>query len=150
MSTLLREQKTCLNHALKFPQAKYVAYFTRSNMPIENNDLVQGVLDSRTAEAEDHPEIHQYEIDSTSGNRPHEGLIVCIRKINQSFSLPLIWTETCIVVVQGHLSNFGATLKIRKKNLNLIRITSKFLHNISTCMCMRKCNKNGEFSPFHF
>ena len=80
MSTLLREQKTCLNHALKFPQAKYVAYFTRSNMPIENNDLVQGVLDSRTAEAEDHPEIHQYEIDSTSGNRPHEGLIVCIRK----------------------------------------------------------------------
>ena len=23
-------------------------------------------------------------------------------------------------------------------------------YNISTCICIRKCNKNGEFSPFHF
>ena len=22
--------------------------------------------------------------------------------------------------------------------------------NISTCICIRKCNKNGEFSPSHF
>ena len=40
-------------------------------MTVENSDLVQGVLSSLTAEAEEHPEIHQYEIDSTSGNEEH-------------------------------------------------------------------------------
>ena len=36
------------------------------------------------------------------------------------------------------------------KNPILIRISSKFLHNISTCICIRKNYKNGEFSPSHF
>ena len=31
------------------------------------------------------------------------------------------------------------------KNPILIRISSKFLHNISTCIYIKKCNKNGEF-----
>ena len=26
----------------------------------------------------------------------------------------------------------------------------KIINNISTCICIRKCNKNGEFSPCHF
>ena len=32
----------------------------------------------------------------------------------------------------------------------LIGISSNFLHNISTCICIRKNYKNGEFSPSHF
>ena len=43
----------------------------------------------------------------------------------------------------------GATLKI-VKNPNVIGISSNFLHNISTCICIRKKYKNGEFSTFHF
>lgn len=58
-----------LSHALKFSQAKYVAYFTRSNIQMENNDLIEGVLSSHSAEADDYPELCQYEIDSTSGKQ---------------------------------------------------------------------------------
>ena len=29
-------------------------------------------------------------------------------------------------------------------------MSSRFLHNIRTCMCIRKKCKNGEFSPCHF
>ena len=36
------------------------------------------------------------------------------------------------------------------KNPILIGISSNFLHNISTCICIRKNYKNGEFSPSHF
>ena len=53
-----------------------------------------------------------------------------------------IWPET--------MYYFGATLKICKKNPILIGINSKFLHNISTCICIRKNYKNGEISPSHF
>ena len=41
-------------------------------------------------------------------------------------------------------------LKTFMKNPILIGISSNFLHNISTCICIRKCNKNEEFSPNHF
>ena len=45
---------------------------------------------------------------------------------------------------------FGATLKIHKI-LILIGISLKFFYTISistcTCISIRKCNKNGEFSP---
>ena len=43
---------------------------------------------------------------------------------------------------------FGATLKIHKI-LILIGISLKFFYtiSISTCTSIRKCNKNGEFSP---
>ena len=36
------------------------------------------------------------------------------------------------------------------KNPISIGITSNFLHNVKTCICIRKCNKNGEFSPCDF
>ena len=48
---------------------------------------------------------------------------------------------------------FGPILEqIKKfiKNPILIGISSNFLHNISTCICIRKNYKNGEFSPSHF
>ena len=59
-----------------------------------------------------------------------------------------IWPNPC-TIVQGLWPDFGATLKIHKK-LILIRICSKFLHNIRTCICIRKNYKNGEFSRSHF
>ena len=36
---------------------------------MENNDLIEGVLSSHSAEADDYPELCQYEIDSTSGKQ---------------------------------------------------------------------------------
>ena len=36
------------------------------------------------------------------------------------------------------------------KNPIFIGMSSKFLYNISTCICIRKNYKNGEFSPSHF
>ena len=36
------------------------------------------------------------------------------------------------------------------KNTILIGISSNFLHNISTCICIRKNYKNGDFFPCHF
>ena len=55
----------------------------------------------------------------------------------------------CTIIVQGLLSDFGATVK-NIKNPILIGNSSKFLHNISACICIRKNYKNGEFSPTHF
>ena len=55
--------------------------------------------------------------------------------------------------IRGGLYYSTGTLEQLKKfvkNPILIRISSNFLHNISTCICIRKCNKNGEFSPCHF
>ena len=52
-------------------------------------------------------------------------------------------------IVQGLWPDFGANLKIHKKSI-LIGTSSKFLYNIGTCICIIKCNKNGEFSPCHF
>ena len=46
--------------------------------------------------------------------------------------------------------SFEASLIISKKNPSLIALSSKFLHNIKTCICIRKCNKNEEFSPSDF
>ena len=43
-------------------------------------------------------------------------------------------------IVQGVWHNFLATLKIQKNSI-LIVISSNFLHDISTCMCIRKCIK---------
>ena len=61
-----------------------------------------------------------------------------------------IWPETMYyTIVQELLPDFGATVK-NIKNPILIGISSKFLHNISTCIRIRKNYKNGEFSPTHF
>ena len=66
------------------------------------------------------------------------------------FIFDKIWPKTMYDIVQGLWPNFGATLKIYKKNPILIGISSKLLHNIGTCICIRQCNKNGEYSPSNF
>ena len=55
----------------------------------------------------------------------------------------VVRTCTCVYMA------FRATLKIHKNPI-LIGISLNFLHNISTCICIRKCNKNGKFSPSLF
>ena len=44
-------------------------------------------------------------------------------------------------IVQGLWPDFGVTLKICKKNPILIGISLNFLHNIRTCICIRKIIK---------
>ena len=66
-----------------------------------------------------------------------------------NFIFDEFWPETMYystVTLARFLSNF---LKF-VKNPILIGISSNFLHNISTCICIRKCNKNAEFPQFHF
>ena len=49
----------------------------------------------------------------------------------------------------GILSDFGATLKNRKKskfNRNELKLSTQ----LKTCICIRKKYKNGEFSTCHF
>ena len=60
-----------------------------------------------------------------------------------------IWPET-MYYSTGTLARFLSNFKKFVKNSNLIGITSNFLHYISTCICIRKNYKNGEFSPSHF
>ena len=59
-----------------------------------------------------------------------------------------IWLKT-MYYSTGSLARFLSSFKFFK-NPNLTGISSNFLHNIRTCICIRKCNKNGEFSPSHF
>ena len=60
-----------------------------------------------------------------------------------------IWPMT-LYYSTGPFAQF--LLKKFVKNLILIGISSKFLHNINTCIhvCIRKNCKNEEFSPNHF
>ena len=63
-----------------------------------------------------------------------------------------IWPKT-MYYSTGTFTRFYSILEqIKKfvKNPNLFGINSNFLHNIRTCICIRKKYKNGEFSPFHF
>ena len=60
-----------------------------------------------------------------------------------------IWPMT-LYYSTGSLARFWSNLKKFVKNPILIRISSNFLHNISTCICIRKNYKNGEFSPSDF
>ena len=60
-----------------------------------------------------------------------------------------IWPET-MYYSTGTLARFWSNFKNSQKNPILIRISSNILHNISTCICIRKCNKNEEFFPSHF
>ena len=64
-------------------------------------------------------------------------------------SLLVIFGQNPCTIVEGLWPNFKATIKIHKNTI-LIGISSNFLHNISTCICIRKNYKNGEFSPSHF
>ena len=60
-----------------------------------------------------------------------------------------IWPIT-LYYNTGTLVLFLSKFKIQKKNPILIGISSNFLLHISTCICIRKCNKNEKFSPSHF
>ena len=56
-----------------------------------------------------------------------------------------IWPNT-LYYSTGSWARFWSNFK----NSILIGISSKFLCNISTCICIRKNYKNGEFSPSQF
>ena len=60
-----------------------------------------------------------------------------------------IWPMTMYYSTRA-LTRFWSNFKKFVKNPILIGINSNFLHNISTCICIRKNYKNGEFSPSHF
>ena len=60
-----------------------------------------------------------------------------------------IWPET-MYYSTGTLTRFWSNFKKFVKNPNLVGISSNFINNISTCMCMKKNYKNGEFSTFNF
>ena len=60
-----------------------------------------------------------------------------------------IWPMT-LYYSTGALTRFWSNFKKFVKNPILIGISSNFLHNISTCIHIRKNYKNGEFSPSHF
>ena len=60
-----------------------------------------------------------------------------------------IWPMT-LYYSTGSLVHFWSNFKKIVKNPILIGISSNFLRNISTCICIRKNYKNGEFSPSHF
>ena len=60
-----------------------------------------------------------------------------------------IWLKT-LYYSTGSLAQFWSNFKFFFKNLNLIGMSSKFLQNISTCICIRKNYKNGKFSPIDF
>ena len=57
-----------------------------------------------------------------------------------------IWPKT-LYYSTGALARFLSNFKNSEKNPILIGISSNFLHNIRTCICIRKNYKNGEFSP---
>ena len=61
-----------------------------------------------------------------------------------------IWPMTLYYYSTWSLARFWSNLKKFVKNPILIGISSKFLHNISTCIRIRKNYKNGEFSPSQF
>ena len=65
------------------------------------------------------------------------------------FNFGEIWPET-MYYSTGTLTRFSSNFKNFVKNPILIGISSNFLHNINTCICIRKNYKNGEFSPFQF
>ena len=64
-------------------------------------------------------------------------------------SLLAIFHEIPSTIVQGLWPDFGATLNFFKNPI-LIEISSNFLHNIRTCICIRKKYINGDSFPSHF
>ena len=63
------------------------------------------------------------------------------------FKFGEIWPAT-LYYSTGTLARFLNYLKKFVKNLILIGISSNFLCNISTCICIRKKYKNEELSLF--
>ena len=68
MSTVIKEQKEHLCHSLKFDQAKYIVYFTRSNLEMENRELLHIIMSNHAAESDNATDIHQgFEIEFSTG-----------------------------------------------------------------------------------
>lgn len=68
LSTIIQEQKQHLCHSLKFEQAMYIVYFTRSNLEMENREMVYTIMSSHTAEADNTDIDHQgFEIEFSTG-----------------------------------------------------------------------------------
>ena len=65
------------------------------------------------------------------------------------FNFGEIWPKTMYYSTET-LAQFWSNFKKFVKNKYLIGISSNFLHNISTCICIRKKYKNEELSPFQF
>ena len=59
-----------------------------------------------------------------------------------------IWPRPC-TIAQGLWPNFGATLKIHKNPI-LIGISSNFICNVRTCICIRKKYKMENSLLSHF
>ena len=59
-------------------------------------------------------------------------------------------STTCIIEIPMYYSIEYSIWPSNFKNSILIGIRSKFLGNISTCICIRKCNKKGQFSLMKF
>ena len=66
-----------------------------------------------------------------------------------SFSFLMKFGQRHYTIVQGLLPDFGATLKIHKKS-KFDRNKLKLFTQHKYMYMYQKCNKNGEFSPFHF
>ena len=64
-------------------------------------------------------------------------------------SLLAVFDKIPCTIVQGTLSNFGATLKIHKKS-NFDRNQLKLSTQRKNMYMHQKNYKNGEFSPSHF
>ena len=79
------------------------------------------------------------------------GLNVFLDSHNQTLSITIFKLSNFLNNIQTY--HAGLSPKFWSnfiKNSILIGISSNFLHNISTCICIRKCNKNEEFSPSDF
>ena len=60
--------------------------------------------------------------------------------------------ENSLLVIFGEIwpmTLYYSTGCLARYSTILIEIRSKFLYNISKCICIRKNYKNGEFSPSH-
>ena len=76
---------------------------------------------------------------------------ICIRKCNKNLEqFRSHFLEKTMGYSLGYFSEFWHFLKMAVTRKIEVRISSNFLHSISTLICIRKCNKNlGQFQS-HF
>jgi hypothetical protein len=79
MPNMVKELQLTLCHALKFIQAKYISYFTRSNMEIENRELLHITMSNHLTEAESDNNEHFFEIEFSTGNED-KGFLSLLKK----------------------------------------------------------------------
>ena len=67
---------------------------------------------------------------------------ICIRKFNKIFlHFRSHFSEKSMGYSTGYFSEIGQFLKMAITRKIEVRISSNFLHSISTSICIRKCNK---------